>query len=164
MKNDPLKHIKEYNNLMGYYIILHCTAIIKPEYLDCIKREYFDYKEYGRWDEDDFEGFPTHWIGFYRIWQELCIYHSFYQFKLEGDQFTFEISKKFNRYVCKKTHDDLTSAYRIMMRDIIAPISSEILRCEIEHDDYGIGSYYYTDEEVRDFSYPAPLEITNDPS
>jgi hypothetical protein len=38
-----------------------------------------------------------------------------------------------------------------MMRDIIAPMSSEILHCEIEHDDYGIGSYYYTDAEVRDF-------------
>jgi hypothetical protein len=148
---------------MGYHIILHCTAVIKPEYLDCIKREYFDCSGYGRWDED-VEGFPTHWITFYKIWQELCIYHRFYQFTLEGDRFTFEISEKPYRYVCRSTDDDISCAYRIMMRDIIAPISSEILRCEIEHDDYGIGSYYYTDVEVRNFSYPAPLEITNDPS
>jgi hypothetical protein len=145
---------------MGYHIILHCTAIIKPEYLDCIKMEYFDYSGYGRWDEE-FEGFPEQWIEFYRIWQELCIYHSFYQFKLEGDQFTFEISIKPHRYVCRSTDDDLTSAYRIMMRDIIAPMSSVILRCEIEHDDYGIGSYYYTDEEVRHFYTPHDILFTS---
>jgi hypothetical protein len=143
--------------LMGYHIILHCTAIIKPEYIDCIKRENFEYDEYyHRYDSDDseeeeFEGIPEQWIEFYKIWRELCLKYSFYEFKLEGDRFTFEISEKFNCYVCRSTGDDLRVAYRRLMRDIIAPISSEILRCEIEHDDYGIGSYYYTDAEVRDF-------------
>ena len=137
---------------MGYHIILHCTAIIKPEYIDCIKRENFEYDEYYYGcEEEEFEGIPEQWIEFYKIWRELCLRYCFYQFTLEGDRFTFEISKKFNRYVCRSTDDNLSRAYEIMMRDIIAPMSSEILHCEIEHDDYGIGSYYYTDAEVRDF-------------
>ena len=143
---------------MGYNIILHCTAVIKPEYIDCIKRENFEYKDgydhgYDS-EEEEFEGLPEQWIEFYKIWRELCLKYSFYQFKLEGDRFTFEISKKVIRYVCRSTRDDLSCAYRIMMRNIIAPISSEILRCEIEHDDHGIGSYYYTDAEVRNFYTP----------
>jgi hypothetical protein len=143
--------------LMGYHIILHCTAIIKPEYIDCIKMENFEYDEYYHGydsedsEEEEFEGLPEQWIEFYKIWRDLCLRCCFYQFKLEGDRFTFEISEKFNRYVCRSTHDDLSVAYRRLMRDIIAPISSEILHCEIEHDDYGIGSYYYTDAEVREF-------------
>jgi hypothetical protein len=136
---------------MGYHIILHCTAIIKPEYIDCIKRENFEYKDGYDSEEEEFEGLPEQWIEFYKIWRELCLKYRFYEFKLEGDRFTFEISEKFNCYVCRSTGDDLRVAYRRLMRDIIAPISSEILRCEIEHDDYGIGSYYYTDAEVRDF-------------
>lgn len=142
---------------MGYHIILHCTAIIKPEYIDCIKMENFEYDEYyygydsDDSEEEEFEGIPEQWIEFYKIWRELCLRNCFYQFKLEGDRFTFEISEKPYRYVCRSTRDDLSSAYMIVMGSIIAPISSEILRCEIEHDDYGIGSYCYTDAEVRRF-------------
>jgi len=160
---------------MGYHIILHCTAIIKPEYIDCIKMENFEYDErYHSEDEEEeeeeeegeeeeyeeyeekFEGLPEQWIEFYKIWRDLRMFGNgieggFYQFKLEGDRFTFEISKKPYRYVCRTTRDDLSSAYRIVMGSIIAPISSEIIHCEIEHDDYGIGSYYYTDAEVREF-------------
>jgi len=143
---------------MGYHIILHCTAIIKPEYIDCIKRENFEYDEYyyGYDSEEEFEGIPEQWIEFYKIWRDLRMFGNgieggFYEFKLEGDRFTFELSIKPHRYVCGLTDHDLWNAYRIVMGSIIAPISSEILRCEIEHDDYGIGSYYYTDAEVREF-------------
>jgi len=148
---------------MGYHIILHCTAIIKPEYLDCIKIEHFDYNQYVWTDED--EVLPEKWIEFDNIWRKLRITEGpygggFYEFKLEGDQFTFELSTRPFRYYGRRDCRTLTDAYRILMRDIIAPISSEILRCVFEHDDYNIESDIYTDAEVRDFLYPSPLDMT----
>ena len=140
---------------MGYHIILHCTAIIKPEYLDCIKMEYFDYDGYDR-EEEEYEGLPEQWIEFDKIWRTLRMMEGpygggFYEFTLEGDQFTFELSTRPFRYYGRRDCRTLTDAYRILMRDIIAPMSSEILRCVFEHDDYDIESEIYTDEEIRAF-------------
>jgi hypothetical protein len=142
---------------MGYHIILHCTAIIKPEYIDCIKMEYFYDSTYrDSWYDDDYDkNIPEKFKEFYKIWRDLSIYSDgssgFYQFKLEGDRFTFEICKRPYFYRCENRRITLENDYRRFMLYIIAPISSEILRCEIEHDDFGLGSRTYTDTEVRNF-------------
>ena len=142
---------------MGYHIILHCTAIIKPEYIDCIKMEYFYDSTYrDSWYDDDYDkNIPEKFKEFYQIWRDLSIYSDgssgFYQFKLEGDRFTFELCKRPYFYQCGNNWITLERDYKRLMRDIIAPISSEILRCEIEHDDFGLGSRTYTDTEVRNF-------------
>ena len=154
---------------MGYHTILCCTTIIKPEYLDCIKKEYFIYKEYvniydnkyedededEEKDTDEDERPPEKWLKFYKIWRDLCIWGydgngGFYKFKLEGDRFTFELSAKTLQYDGPRCYT-LLEAYKLLMHDIIAPMSSEILRCYIEQDYYGLSFYNYTDEEIRNF-------------
>ena len=37
---------------MGYHIILRCTAIIKPEFIDFIQFDYFNQRKF-RFMEDD---------------------------------------------------------------------------------------------------------------
>jgi hypothetical protein len=142
---------------MGYHILLHCTAIIKPEYIDCIKMEYFYDSTYrDDWYDDDYDkNIPEKFKEFYWIWRDLSIYSDgssgFYEFKIEGDRFTFTLCKRPYFYQCGNNWITLERDYKRLMRDIIAPLSIEILHCEIEHDDFGDARYTYTDEEVRDF-------------
>ena len=148
---------KEYDNLMGYHILLYCTAIIKPEYIDHIKLDYFwcgindDYD----YDEDPDHKIPDAMREYYSIWRKLHINSDgstgFYQCKMEGDRFIFELCKRPYFYPSRNTYITLEDDYRRFMLYFIAPISSEILRCEIEHDDFGDQRYTYTDEEVRNF-------------
>ena len=129
---------------MGYHILLHCTAIIKPEYIDYIKLEYFNCY--------DDEGIPEAYKEYFLIWQDIDMYSDgggFYQFNMEGDRFTFTLCKRPYFFRIRNKSITLERDYKRLMRDIIAPISSEILHCEIEHDDFGDDRYTYTDEEVR---------------
>lgn len=127
---------------MGYHIILHCTAIIHLECTDGLQRHYFHCEE---------EDIPEPYRDFYRIWHDLSICDDigFYQFEVEGDQLTLKLSIR--PFRTRHSTFTIERDYKRFMRDMIAPISSEIVRCIIEHDDYDIGPYVYTDEEVRSF-------------
>ena len=143
---------------MGQHILLHCTAIIKPEFVDHIKRDYFWYG-LGR-DDYDYDEDPDHKIPdamreYYSIWRRLDIHSDgcpgFRECKMEGDRFIFEMYKQTYFYRFKKSYITLDDDYKRFMRHFIAPISSEILRCDIEYDDFRDYTDSYTDEEVRDF-------------
>ena len=138
---------------MGYHILLHCTAIIKPEFVDHIKLDYF-------WngindDEDSDHNIPEVIREYYSIWRKLHIHSDgspgFYTCKMEGDRFIFEMYKQTYFYRFKKSYITLDDDYKRFMRHFIAPISSEILRCDIEYDDFRDYTDTYTDEEVRNF-------------
>jgi hypothetical protein len=132
---------------MGYHIILNCSAKIKPEYMDFIQKEYM-YKVY---DNEDLEDtIPEQFRDLYRTWRDLYITtedcHNFHEYTLEGDIFSFRIEKKPYRHGHWR---DLENDYRCCMKYVIAPMSSEILNCVIEHDDFGFQPHDYTDEEIR---------------
>lgn len=144
---------------MGYHILLHCTAIIKPEFVDHIKLDYF-YYGVDRTDDYDYEDDPDHKIPdvmreYYSIWRNLSIHYDgpagFYECKMEGDRFIFTICNRPYFYRFRNKYNTLEDDYKRFMLHFIAPISTEILRCVIEHDDFGDFIYTYTDEEVRDF-------------
>lgn len=141
---------------MGYHILLHCTAIIKPEFVDHIKRDYFWYG-LGR-DDYDYDEDPDHKIPevireYYSIWRRLDIHSDgcagFQEFKMEGDRFIFTLCKRPYSFRYGNKWITLVEDYKRFMFNIIAPLSSEILYCAIEHDDYGDDTETYTDEEVR---------------
>lgn len=138
---------------MGYHIILHLTATIKPEYIDFLNRDFFfdDHPTYyvnDSDDEDDVirykEGFPPHYRELADRWIELGIGHGFYEFTVNDDCFEMTLSKKPYRHM-----GNLESAYRRFIKEIIVPISTHVSRCIIEHDDYDIPSTYYTDSQIR---------------
>ena len=141
---------------MGYHIILRCTAIIKPEFIECIQFDYFNYHKF-RFIEDDtaVATIPEKYKELFLKWQELYIVEetggSFYEFEMEGDRFTFEISKRPYLHRSRNHRTTLEDDYKRMMLYIIAPISSTILNCVIEHDDFDDKITTYTDEEVRRF-------------
>lgn len=142
---------------MGYHILLHCTAIIEPEYIDFLKPEYLYYHDIREYDYET--NIPEPYHDLFLVWRDVQWNgsygpygsHGVYQWKMEGDQLTFELCKRPYFYKIGQKWITLENDYRRLMRDFIAPISSEILRCEIEHDDFGLGSTTYTDEEVREF-------------
>lgn len=78
------------------------------------------------------------------IWVKLNIGCHFYEYTLKDEIFTCKISKKVTWH-----SGDLREEYLEFLHDIIVPISSEILSCEIESDDYGDMKWHYTDYELR---------------
>ena len=80
---------------------------------------------------------------FVDIWRLLDIDH-FYQYSVEGAVFSCEISIKVPSY-----SGDLREAYETFLKEIVAPMTSEILECEIESDDFGDARYVYSDAELR---------------
>lgn len=139
---------------MGYHILLRCTTTIKPEFVDHIKLDYF---WYGLGRDDDEDRIPDVIREYYSIWQKLHIHHDgnpgFYQFEMKGDQFTFEMCHRpyFYPSCHSSTYITLEDDYKRFMLYFIAPLSSEITYCAVEHDDIFDRIDTYTDEEVRDF-------------
>lgn len=116
---------------MGYHILLHCTAIIKPEFVDHIKRDYFwygvDSSKYDYdYDEDPDHKIPDVMREYYSIWRGLDIHSDgctgFYEWKMEGDRFIFTICKRPYCYRFRNTYITLEDDYKRFMRYFIAPI------------------------------------------
>ncbi len=124
---------------MGYHIILRATIRINPDY-NFLFQNGHDFFE----DDFDSETLPTPFRELIEIWQSTGIGLNFYEWEFHNDIFKFEIQKKPYRHT-----GDLEEDYRKFMKKFILPISRRIESCEIEHDDYGCGHYYYTEEDVR---------------
>ena len=77
------------------------------------------------------------------IWNNLDI-ADIYEYSFENGIFHCQISKKVSKH-----EGCLRETYLSFLKDIIVPISSEIIRCTIESDDFGCFMYHYTDTELR---------------
>lgn len=132
---------------MGYHIILRASLRIRPEHIGFINSDYF----YD--DEIPAEGLRKPWCELLERWRRLRIGHYFYEFTLKEDNtFEFEIQKKPHRH-----SGNLEDDYKSFMANVLLPVASKILSCEIEHDDFGMGHTFYTEADVRDWvSMPVP--------
>ena len=98
---------------------------------------------------NEYESLSPSYKTFIDIWIELNIGIHFYKYNLTDDIFSFEISKKVTWH-----EGDLYRAYIIFLHDITAPISEEIIECEIESDDCGDFIHTYSDADIRnDYLY-----------
>jgi hypothetical protein len=139
---------------MGWHYTLHLTCKILPEYKEFISKEYLrlfyepDLVEFGSPPKDksntklymelskDYRDLIDSWI--------MLDIANFYEYTFENNIFHCQISKKVTRH-----SSELIKDYELFLRDIIVPISSEIITCTIESDDFGCHSRVYTDTELR---------------
>lgn len=90
------------------------------------------------------------------IWTDLDIGKHFYEYDLKDSTFSCKISKKVNWH-----SGDLKDDYLTFLKDIIVHISSEIIECEIESDDYGDMTWDYTDSQLRNVRFNLEDKIKN---
>lgn len=103
-----------------------------------------------RWErmEEEYERLPKSYKDLIDIWRGLGIGSRFYEYEFSGGVFVCEISKKV------VDHDsDLRADYETFLKDIIVHISSEIISCRIESDDYGCTAREYSDSELRNIRF-----------
>jgi hypothetical protein len=83
------------------------------------------------------------------IWRSLNIGSvHFFEYDLKGDIFTCEINKRVRSH-----HGDLRKDYNTFLKDILVPMTSEIIFCEFESDDFGDERQQYTDLELREIPF-----------
>ena len=135
----------------------HCTLTFKcrllPEFIDFIQNEYLEtlfdanYLEESEKKEamdKEYNCLPATYKVLIDIWRELNIGINFYAYNLKDNEFFCQISKKI---ICHK--GDLHDDYEKFMKEIIVFISSEILFCRIQTDDFGNIIWDYSDDELR---------------
>jgi len=153
---------------MGYHICLNAKCRVLPEYKHFIEKyKYRFYDETGKITEsEDVSKEEEFFLELLDIWDALGIGHSFYEFNVnENDILSIHIEKKPYHH-----EGSLTEDYLRFMRDIIVPITSEILKCTISHDDFNIPSEMYSDAELRNefgsFTFPSSklYIVSRDPS
>jgi hypothetical protein len=131
---------------MGWHYILTIKCKILPEYIDFIKSDYLrGVMEYYS-DNDNKTFVELSKIAHILIGNVLPVY----KYSMDADGvFVYQISKRVNQHChrggCVGLHND----YLTFMRDVIVPISSEIMTCTIESDDYGQYMWKYTDFQLR---------------
>jgi hypothetical protein len=143
---------------MGYYHTLRFVAIIKPEYIQYMIDDTFRYnKQWYYLNEDDVELIPEEYKHISKEQRDLIIaIHSsrligdngFYP-KMDGDKCIYETSIKITRYT-----ENLEEDFKLFMVNVIAPISTTIIHCEIIEEPFAGPDIinYYTDAEVREFN------------
>ena len=130
---------------MGWHYTLTLKCKIKPEYIDFISGRYLYDLCDDTEEETTHDQLPKSYRDLIDIWKHTHIGQYFYAYDLHTDGiFTCEISKKVNAH-----HGDLRDAYVEFLKDIIVHISSVILECKIESDDYGDACWHYTDSDLR---------------
>ena len=141
---------------MGWHYILDFTCKILPEYYDFIEKKYMllfsdSLSLYDSDNEDEntqiYKQLNKDKRDLIDIWVNLDI-AQIYEYSFENGIFHCQISKKVTTY-----HRNLKETYEQFLKDIIVPISSEILKTTIESDDYGYFVYHYTDTELRGKSF-----------
>lgn len=141
---------------MGWHYILNFTCKILPEYTDFIEKKYMllfsdTSPLYDSDNEDENTQIYKHLNknnqDLIDIWVNLDI-AQIYDYSFENGIFHCQISKKVNTH-----HGDLKQTYERFLKDIIVPISSEIIRCYIESDDYILFRHNYTDTQLRGKSF-----------
>jgi hypothetical protein len=114
-----------------------------------LKEEYErEKKEETKKREEEYKLLPKSYRDLIDIWNNLAIGSHFYEYELEDDIFFCKISKKVNWH-----SGFLKDDYEAFLGDIIIPITSEIIECEIESDDYGDTIWQYSDSELRNISF-----------
>jgi len=159
---------------MGWHYILRFRCKIKPEYIEFVRGEYLrdlcDPRDDPLYLPDGgdtrrravkaaqsgeaerfttYEGLSRDWRGLIDCWHSTGIGAHFYEYDLTDDGvFTCKISKKVIWH-----HGDMRDAYLLFLRDVVVHISSMILSCEIESDDFGDTHWHYTDNELRNVPF-----------
>ena len=146
---------------MGYHHTLRCIAIIKPEYIQYMTRDTFDHQD--DWfyyiDEEDntiCNSMNEKYKNTPKEQKDLIVaLHSSSLFndggfhpKMDGDKCIIDTWRNVSRYC-----GDIIEDFKFFMVNVIAPISTIILHCEIQEEPY-VGPdifTYYTDAEVREF-------------
>jgi hypothetical protein len=114
-----------------------------------LKEEYKKEKDEEREKrQNEYDLLPKSYRDLIDIWNNLAIGSHFYEYNLDGDEFLCKISKKVNWHSGLLQND-----YEKFLKDIIVPITSEIIECEIESDDYGDTKWHYSDSELRNVSF-----------
>jgi hypothetical protein len=137
---------------MGYYIILEVDCILRQEYFDNFDLFYKVVMNNESISDEDLEKFPDNIrndiIKYNDIWVSLDI-KNIYEFKLvENNILKIRLETK------PYKHDgDLKYDYIYFVQNIIVPITSYIIECDISQDDYGLETSFYTDEELRNITY-----------
>jgi hypothetical protein len=148
---------------MGWHYNLFFKCKILPEYADFIKNRYMyecnktcekisEVDLYFEPDEPTSNESPhqTHLSKDYKdlldIWHALKLSNCFHEYNFDASTNVFmcEISKRVTSYEGR-----LDSAYETFLADIIVPITSEIIECYIESDDYSCWKNNYTDMQLR---------------
>ena len=134
---------------MGWHYILHLRCVLLPEYVEFMKEEKLSYFSAGYSDSQDAEygALPKQFQDIVDIWRTLDI-DSFYEYSVTDNVFSCGISIKVNRY-----SGYLQKAYETFLKDVIVPMTSEILECEIESDEYGDARYVYSDAQLRNVMF-----------
>jgi hypothetical protein len=109
--------------------------------------ELIEYEEQKRqkneFVEKEYPNLPKSYKDIIAIWKNLKLGYEFRIYEFDGVVFEAKIGKLARDY-----NGILTHAYEIFLHDILVYITSEIIECEIDSDDYG-GKTYYTDSELR---------------
>lgn len=166
---------------MGYHIILQVKCQILPEYIPFIRDGYLrrdnrtieeTYEEESTSTEDEEmsyssvhedqaeddqsipepiqEPIPTPYSRLFQMWERLDIGQWFYEYDLTNDGiFTCHIEKKPYNH----SRPDLWADYEEFLKHIIVPISSEIISCTIEEDDWAMRKEIYTDAQLRNIKF-----------
>lgn len=141
---------------MGWHYILFFRCKVLPEFIDFIKNKYIwndcdecSYNDYDCTHIPTFEGLSKSYQDLVDIWYDLKISNHYYEYDIdENNIFTCKISKKVGSH-----EGELWSDFEHFLKDIIVPISEEIMECKIESDDYGDRVQIYTDMELRGQSF-----------
>lgn len=147
---------------MGWHYFLTVKCKILPEYLQFIKLNYLDKfyldnsdeesdytpKEYSTSILQKFNQLSKSYKDLIDIWNGLQIGLCCHTYELKNNEFFLLIEKKVTRH-----RGDLKEDYLTFVRDILVPISSEILECSISSDDFGCFKYEYTDAELRNIPF-----------
>ncbi len=91
---------------------------------------------------------PPHYSQLFQSWLDTEIGHFFTEYKItEEGEFTCHCEKNIARH-----EGDLWGAYEDFLRNIIVPISSEILECRIDSEFDDI-TKLYTDAQLRNIQF-----------
>jgi hypothetical protein len=155
---------------MGWHHFLTVRCKVLPEFLEFVKLNYLDKfyindsddegSDYTT-EEDTTKGYsprkskyemlkelPKSYRDLIDIWNTLQIGLCCHTYDLNNDEFFLLIEKKVTRH-----RGDLKEDFLTFVRDVIVPISSEILECSISSDDFGCFKYEYTDSELRNIPF-----------
>jgi len=137
---------------MGYHIILEVDCLLKPEYQDNIELFYDVVMQNGSIYDEDLEKFPDNIRNdiknYNDIWVSLDI-DNVYDFGLiENNIFRIRLEKKPHRHDGNLEYD-----YIHFVQNIIVPITTYIIECDVSHDDCDIKTSFYSDEELRNIIY-----------
>ena len=127
---------------MGWHYILNIQCQVLPEFMDFIRTEYL--RNYEQITAHAAATLPKSYRKILGMWSALNI-NNFYEYSLTDDgKFTLEIQKSVSSH-----EGSLWDDYVLFVKDIIVPLTTDIMFCQIRSDDYGDRVQRFTDLELR---------------